>query len=240
MKAIILAAGRGSRMKSLTYERPKCLVELRGKPLLERQLTALREAGIEDIGIVTGYKREALTSYDLVEFYNPRWDETNMVSSLVCAHEWLQEEACIVSYSDIFYESSGVALLMECNADIAITYDPNWLDLWKGRFEDPLSDAETFKLNKNGSLNEIGQEPKSINEIKGQYMGLLQFNPAGWDELCRIRAMLDKTEQDGLHMTWLLQKIVKENRTPIIAIPYMKEWGEVDSEDDLFFYREKF
>jgi hypothetical protein len=62
----------------------------------------------------------------------------------------------------------------------------------------------------------------------------------GWDELNYIRTSLDNTQRDGLHMTWLLQKIVKENRTPIIAIPYMKEWGEVDSEDDLFFYREKF
>ena len=60
MKAIILAAGRGSRMKNLTDEKPKCLAKLRGKPLLEWQLTSLREAGIEDIAIVTGYKRELL------------------------------------------------------------------------------------------------------------------------------------------------------------------------------------
>ena len=58
MKAIILAAGRGSRMGNLTDESPKCLVELRARPLLEWQLMAIREAGIDDIAIVNGYKRE--------------------------------------------------------------------------------------------------------------------------------------------------------------------------------------
>ncbi|MFZ9450262.1 MAG: NTP transferase domain-containing protein, partial [Alphaproteobacteria bacterium] len=62
MRAIILAAGRGSRMRQLTDERPKCLVPLRGRPLLEWQLEALRGAGIREIGIVTGYRREMLAS----------------------------------------------------------------------------------------------------------------------------------------------------------------------------------
>ena len=71
MKAIILAAGRGSRMKKLTDELPKCLVELRGKTLLDWQLEALRAAGITEIAIVTGYKREMLTNRGMFDFHNP-------------------------------------------------------------------------------------------------------------------------------------------------------------------------
>ena len=84
MKAIILAAGRGSRMKSLTDEQPKCLIELRGKTLLEWQLGALREAGIAEIGIVTGYKRELLSNRGLVEFlqYAMGRDEYGLISGL--------------------------------------------------------------------------------------------------------------------------------------------------------------
>src|ERR1017187_6755080 len=130
MRAIILAAGRGSRMKSLTDERPKCLVELRGKPLLAWQLGALREAGVDEIAIVTGYKRELLAGRGLVEFYNPRWAETNMVSSLALAESWLLADTCIVSYADIFYYSSAVRLLIDCTAPLAITYDSNWLVSW--------------------------------------------------------------------------------------------------------------
>ena len=56
MKTIILAAGRGSRMGNLTDEKPKCLLEVFGKPLIEHQIEALTKGGIEDIAIVTGYK----------------------------------------------------------------------------------------------------------------------------------------------------------------------------------------
>ena len=123
MKAIILAAGRGSRMKKLTDEGPKCLVKLRGKTLLDWQLEALKNAGISQIAIVTGYKRQLLANRGLEEFYNDRWAETNMVSSLACANAWLMEGPCIVSYSDIFYCIRAVALLMENPMPLAITWE---------------------------------------------------------------------------------------------------------------------
>lgn len=238
MKAIILAAGRGSRMKNLTDERPKCLVEFRGKPLLEWQLEALREAGIDEIAIVTGYRRELLTYKGLAEFNNPRWAETNMVSSLACAHEWLQAERCIVSYSDIFYEASAVKSLMVSEARLAVTYDPHWLKLWEKRFGDPLLDAETFRLNTDGTLAEIGNKPKSVAEIQGQYMGLLLFTPVGWEEVLRIRAGLTSIECDQMHMTGTLQRVIEGSRIAIEAVPYELSWGEVDSAEDLMAYQE--
>ena len=147
MKAIILAAGRGSRMQGLTEKHPKCLVKLRGKPLIEWQLKALRAAGINDIAVVTGYKKELLASYKLTEFHNVRWFNTNMVASMACADKWLQSEPSIISYSDIFYETLAVISLINCPEPLAITYDPNWLQIWKKRFGDPLLDAETFSIN---------------------------------------------------------------------------------------------
>jgi choline kinase len=237
MRAIILAAGRGTRMKELTDERPKCLVELRGKSLLDRQLEALQGAGIVQIAIVTGYRRELLIDRGLVEFHNARWSETNMVSSLACAHEWLQMEPCIVSYSDIFYRSSAVKSLMDSQASLAVTYDPNWLDLWTERFGDPLLDAETFLLNADNTLREIGKKPKSVEEVEGQYMGLLRFTPDGWSEVLRIRTELRPDECDQMHMTGTLQKVIEENRLAIEAIPYEHSWGEVDSAEDLMVYQ---
>ncbi|HSY29873.1 MAG TPA: phosphocholine cytidylyltransferase family protein [Burkholderiaceae bacterium] len=237
MKAIILAAGRGSRMKEMTDDRPKCLVELRGKPLLEWQLAALRKAGIDEIAIVTGYKRELLANLSVKEFHNPRWEETNMVSSLACAQEWLQAEPCIVSYSDIFYEASSVESLIASQSGLAVTYDPHWLKLWEKRFGDPLIDAETFRLNQDNTLAEIGNRPKSLDEIQGQYMGLLRFTPAGWQELVRIRAGLTDAQCDKMHMTGTLQKIIEAGKMPIEAVTYEYEWGEVDSADDLAAYQ---
>jgi choline kinase len=233
MRAIILAAGRGSRMKSLTDDRPKCLIELRGKPLLEWQLWALRDAGINEIAIVTGYKRELLVERGLVEFFNPRWAETNMVSSLACAEAWLAADTCIVSYADIFYESSAVDLLVNCSNPLAITYDSNWLVAWRERFGNPLFDAETFRLNPDDTLSEIGNKPQSVEEIDGQYMGLLRFTPSSWDEVVRVRAGLTDSERDKMHMTGTLQKIIEAGRIAVSAIRYDRYWGEIDSLEDL-------
>ena len=236
MKAIILAAGRGSRMKDLTEERPKCLVELRGKALLDWQLEALRAAGITEIAIVTGYKRELLANRGLVEFHNVRWAETNMVSSLACAQDWLQAEPCIVSYSDIFYSPMAVQSLMTCEASLAVTYDPNWLELWTQRFGDPLLDAETFRLTPEHTLAEIGNKPTTVDEVQGQYMGLLRFTPEGWADVLRIRSELTPEQCDKMHMTGTLQKVIDARRIAIAAVPYAGEWGEVDSAEDLASY----
>jgi choline kinase len=238
MKAIILAAGRGSRMKKITDDRPKCLVELRGKPLLEWQLASLHKAGISEISIVTGYKSELLSNRSLTTFHNPRWEETNMVFSLACAQEWLQAEPCIVSYSDIFYEASSVESLMTCQASLAVTYDPHWLKLWEKRFGNPLIDAETFRLKPDSTLAEIGNKPKSLTEIQGQYMGLLRFTPESWNEVIRIRAELTPAQYDKMHMTGTLQKIIEAGRMDVTAVPYEDEWGEVDSADDLAAYQD--
>jgi len=237
MKAIILAAGRGSRMKQMTDDCPKCLVELRGKPLLEWQLSALRAAGISEIAIVTGYKREMLANRNLVEFHNLRWESTNMVSSLSCAQDWLLAQPCIISYSDIFYDASSVISLMQSDAALAVAYDPNWLKLWEKRFGDPLLDAETFKLKANGTLAEIGNKPNSVSEVQGQYMGLLRFTPTAWQEVLRVRASLSAEQCDKMHMTGTLQKLIDAGNVPITGIPYEKEWGEVDSVDDLAAYQ---
>lgn len=239
MRAIILAAGRGSRMGGLTDDRPKCLLALKGKPLLDWQIDSLRAADIDEIGIVTGYKREMLAGRGLNEFHNARWAETNMVSSLACAETWLNAGPCIVSYSDIFYRPEAVTALRHSDAFLAIAYDPDWLALWRKRFGDPLSDAESFRLNAEGTLAEIGKPPPSVDAIEGQYMGLLRFTPPGWREIARIRERLTDAERDRMHMTDTLQKVVEAGRVPVSAVRYEGEWGEVDSAEDLAVYHDR-
>ena len=236
MRAIILAAGRGKRTNELGDRVPKCLFELHDKPLLDRQLYALRKAGVTDIALVTGYRKELLSDYSLVQFHNSCWERTNMVSSLCRAQEWLETGPCIVSYSDIFYEVSAVKSLLDNTDELAITYDPNWLELWTQRFKDPLLDAETFRLGSSNTVSEIGGKPLSINEVEGQYMGLLKFTPKGWKDIFSIFKQLSTIERDNITMTEILQKILDEKKMRIAAIPYLGQWGEVDSADDLALY----
>jgi len=236
MKAIILAAGRGSRMGDMTADQPKCLTKLKGIALLDRQLAALREGGVDEIGIVTGYRREALADRGLHEFHNADWSHTNMVSSLACARRWLQDGPCIVSYSDIFYEAQAVRSLIHYDGALALTYDPDWLSLWGARFSDPLSDAETFRLAPDGTLLEIGEKPLAVGEVQGQYMGLLRFTPESWHALDNMRAALPRDERNQMHMTGALQHLIRTGGIAIHAVPYSGTWGEVDSQEDLAVY----
>ena len=229
MKGLILAAGRGSRMLALTGDRPKCFVELNGRILLDWQLGNLREAGVKDIAIATGYRNDAFTRTDVSYIHNPRWSETNMVATLACAKDWLLSDTCVVSYSDIVFKPAIVTKLMAATGDIAMTYDTDWLTQWSQRFDDPLSDAETFKLDSSGNIREIGKKPGSLADIEGQYMGLLRFTPAGWK---KIEQHLVGKNVDRLDMTSLLNGLLQDG-IPVQGVPVSGGWFEVDSQRDL-------
>ena len=235
MKALILAAGRGSRMGRLTADRPKCLARLGTHSLIERAVQSLKLAGCSTIGIVTGYRAELVAPFADRVFNNPRWAETNMVASLFAAAEWLSKEPVIVSYSDIFYAPPTIAALMRADAAIAVSYDPEWRLLWEQRFAKPLSDAETFRLRPDGCLAEIGSKPSSFDEIEGQYMGLLKITPASWDHM---RLIVDKCPaelRDRLDMTGLLSLLIRQGHS-ILAVSRQGPWGECDTESDVQIY----
>lgn len=235
MKAIILAAGRGSRMKSRTEDRPKCLVEIAGRSLLDCQRAALADGGTDSLAVVRGYRGEAFEGRGLTLFDNPRWAETNMVMSLVQAGPWLSAEPCIVSYADIFYQPETVRRLVAAEGDIVISYDPEWLTLWRARFADPLSDAESFLLDGSGRVVDIGRKVRSLDDIQGQYMGLLKFTPAGWARVTDHLGELDPHTRDKLDMTGLLSRLVAAG-VAVQAVPCAPGWGEIDSESDRDYY----
>lgn len=237
MKAIILAAGRGSRMKDKTKILPKCLTKLWGRTLLEWQVQAIRRAGVTEIAVITGYHAEEIRSrFPVLEyFHNAEWENTNMVSTLFEADEWLSSDDCLVSYADILYTSDAVQLLASEQAGLSLTYYTKFLELWKGRFENPLDDIETFKTDAEGVLTEIGQKAGSLEEIEGQYMGLLKFRPEGWG---RLKEEADKGLPKPLarmDMTGMLNCLIGRGMR-IKGVPYSGLWLEVDSQDDLALY----
>ncbi len=235
MRAIILAAGRGSRMGAETAAKPKCFVEVAGRTLLSMQCASLRQAGVTRIGVVTGYRAESFAGTGLEMLNNPRWAETNMVMSLACAASWLRSEPCIVSYADIFYAPATIARLVANTDDIAIAYDPAWYELWRRRFPDPLVDAETFEIDAMGWITTIGGKPSALAEIKGQYMGLLRFSPRGWASVESHLAQLTDQARDRLDMTSLLMQLIKGGQT-IRGVPIAESWGEVDNPSDVAVY----
>jgi L-glutamine-phosphate cytidylyltransferase len=235
MHAVILAAGRGSRMGALSGDRPKCLVELSDKPLVRRQITALRGGGVSTIGIVRGYLGNMIDIEDITYFENPRWAETNMVVSLVAAASWLRSDSVVISYADIFYGRDIVRELAAASGDLVVAYDRNWRTLWTRRFADPLSDAETFRTDASGNLIEIGRRTTRIEEIEGQYMGLLKFTPHAWRAVEAVLAAVDAKTRDAMDMTTLLRRLL-DSGFPVGTVGIAGQWGEIDSADDLQLY----
>ena len=235
MRAVILAAGRGSRLGTLSDDRPKCLVELANKPLIQRQIAALRRGGISSIGVVRGYLGKVINIEDVTYFENHRWAETNMLMSLVAAAQWLRSGPVVISYADIFYAHDVVQDLVAASGDLVVAYDRSWRSLWTRRFADPLSDAETFRTNASGNLIDIGRRTTRIDEIEGQYMGLLKFTPRAWSAIEDHLASLDSKVRDRMDMTTLLRSLL-DHSFPVSTVAITGQWGEIDSSGDLELY----
>ncbi|MEN9577069.1 MAG: hypothetical protein RJA70_78 [Pseudomonadota bacterium] len=235
MNGIILAAGRGSRMGTLTGDQPKCFTELGGKRLIDWQLSALAAAGVQTTAIVTGYRAEAFAGLADVHFHNPNWANTQMVQSMLAAEAWLTAGPCVVSYADIVYEPDAILGLKSSAEDIAITYHTGWRALWEARFADPLSDAETFRLTPTGLLQEIGKRAASLDDIEGQYMGLLKLTPTGYAVIRRFISTLPPERQARLDVTSLLSGLLEAGQ-PIGAVAVSSRWYEVDTESDWRLY----
>ncbi|MEU7433800.1 phosphocholine cytidylyltransferase family protein [Streptomyces sioyaensis] len=231
MKAIILAAGRGSRLGRLTDDRPKCLVEIAGRTLLERQVAALRAGGAERVGVVAGWHAEAFDATGYPVFRNPEWARTTMAQSLAVAEPWLSEDTVLISYGDIVYGADTVRELAATEAELAISYDPHWLALWSRRFADPLCDAETFVRDEAGHLRDIGGRPLSVDEVHGQYMGLLRMTPTAWSVIRRTRSADARVA--ALDMTGLLRHLVQRRLLEIATVPAAGPWCEFDHPSDI-------
>ena len=108
-KAIILSAGRGSRLLPLTSNMPKCLIEVGGRAILDHQLDALAEAGVERRIVVGGYRIDQIAAHldargDGVELrFNPFWEVASSISSVWAARDLLTGGYAIMN-GDTVYE----------------------------------------------------------------------------------------------------------------------------------------
>ena len=161
-----------------------------------------------------------------------------MVMSLVAARAWLQEDTVIVSYGDIFYPASLVAALVASPGSLVITYDRDWSALWSRRFADPLADAETFRIDATGTLLEIGGRTGRMQDIQGQYMGLLKFTPAAWRAVEQLLDSLGPQACQRLDMTGMLSRLLAAGSVPVSTVATQGQWGEIDNPEDVALYEQ--
>ena len=232
MRAVVLAAGEGRRLSPYTADRPKCLVELGGRTLLSFQVETLRSAGIRDLTLVTGYLGDRIRGQGFATVHNPRWAETNMVASLMCAKALLDGgEDVVVAYADILYEPRVLRALCECPAPVSTTVDTSWRHLWELRMENPLSDAETLRLDAAGNIRELGRRPESYDEVEAQYMGLIKIRADTASRFAEHFRGPDRMEMTGFLQSWV------DSGQSLRAVPVSGGWLEVDTAGDLERYR---
>jgi L-glutamine-phosphate cytidylyltransferase len=247
MRAIILAAGEGKRLRPLTNNIPKCMVKLFGKSILEHQIMTLRSCGINDISVVTGYCKDHVDFPGIKYYHNENFDSTNMVETLFCAEEEL-EESVIISYGDIIFEKYVLEKLLDSKHESSIMIDKNWLKYWQIRFKNPLDDAESLSYDENNFLTDIGRKVENIDEISGQYIGLMKFQGNGLKFLKnfyhefksssteKYNPLNPNIEFKKSYMTDLLNGLCKKN-VKLQAIFIENGWLELDTLDDFELYQ---
>ncbi len=241
MKAIILAAGQGTRLKKYTENLPKGMLSFMGKTIIERQIKMYRASGIEDIIIVRGFAADTI-KYEGIKYYtNTDYANTNMVESFMTAREEFDEDI-IVSYSDILFEKQMLQTMMAVEADYAVAVDMDWQPYWEKRYGKADFDTESLSLDGDDNIVELGLENPRLQDIDARYIGLLKFSKRG---LVRIGKILDDAyekyqdkpwQQSGktvrkAYMTDLLQAVI-QSKEQVIAIKFHNGWIEFDTNED--------
>jgi choline kinase len=192
-RAIIVAAGRGSRLGPETEEIPKCMVKVAGRPMLHHQLGALAAAGVTDVVIVRGYKGTLIEGggRPLRFVENTEWERNNIFASLIYAAAEM-DRGFFFSYSDIVYAPEVATRLAAAarstDASAALIVDRRWSDAYVGRTLHPVPEAELAAVTGSGPaarITAVGKQVVPAEQAAGEFIGLAWFSPAG------ARALLD-------------------------------------------------
>ncbi|MCD6478830.1 MAG: NTP transferase domain-containing protein [Candidatus Diapherotrites archaeon] len=210
MLAVILAGGKGVRMLPLTKEIPKAMVKLKGKPLLEWILLELRDAGIEKLVIVVGYKKEKIIEYFGKSFAGLPITYVEQKRALGTAHALLQardvaksEKQFIACHGDVIAKSADIRRLInaEGKAVVALRLEKN---------------AERFGVIevKHNKIVSIVEKPKGIKEALVN-AGLYKFDSSIFELLSKLKRNKARNEYE---LTDALKKLAEKNELRYIIM----------------------
>jgi L-glutamine-phosphate cytidylyltransferase len=244
MRVILIAAGMGSRLEHHTQERPKCMVEVGGRSILDHQQQALRAHGPVDLHIIRGYLADRLvvdgaTYYDNVDYRN-----NNILHSLFCAESAIEGDV-IITYSDIVYTPEVVAQLLASPGDISLVVDRRWADAYDGREDHPVGEAELAEVNAQGRITEVGKHvgKRASQTAAGEFIGLMRVSAEGARWMREAWAVARANTQDDApfqsaklfrkaYLTDLIEAMIAAGR-PVTPVLIEGGWREIDTVEDL-------
>lgn len=226
MRALILAAGIGSRLRPLTDEVPKCMIEVNGIKIIEKQIQNLLENGIKDIAVITGYKSDVLEKYINEKYTNVqiiRNDEyltTNNMYSLFLGSFFVRNNEFILMNADVFFDSIIIKKLLE-------TSDKNVIVCDKGNYLE-----ESMKIiKKEDRIIEISKKVKE-NESYGATIDVYKFSKEASEVLLdKINEIININNERNSWTEVAIQEILKEVYFKSLDMNY--NWVEIDNNEDL-------
>ena len=239
-KALIVAAGLGSRLKDHTENLPKCMLDFGGKTLLERQIKAYKDCGVSNITVVRGYKKNKINYKNLNYIDNTDYENNNILNSIFYGEEVINGNV-IIAYSDILFESSVVKRLLESDHDISVVVDIDWRGYYVGRKDHPLSEAENVIFNSNNEVVKIGKIATEKEEVHGEFIGMMKLNNRGaeifkqnfhrvkkiyWNKNFQRAKIFQKA-----YLTDMIQELV-DIGTKIHCVIIERGWKEIDTVED--------
>ena len=249
MRAIILAAGSGLRLGQHTKDVPKALLDLNGKSILERQISLLREHGVNEIFVVTGYKREKYVLKNVEYIFNPRYSETEQLASMMVARTKIFDDVLII-FGDIIFDSQILQQILASNDDIAIAIDLDWEKSYNERPDNPKSLADKVLINQKKILR-ISAKVTSLdieNQTVGEFLGVIKLSANGSRTIIKKYEELEKSHVGRFHdanslekakLADILQELI-DSKIEISFIPVNGKWCEIDTPKDLERARKNF
>ena len=240
IKALIVAAGLGSRLKDHTENLPKCMLDFGGKTLLQRQIQAYNECGIKDITIIRGYKKDKINYKKLNYITNPDYKNNNILNSIFYAEKVINGNI-IIAYSDILFDSSVVKRLSESDHDISVVVDIDWRGYYVDRKDHPLSEAENVIFDSNNQVLKIGKIATQKEEVHGEFIGMIKLNNRGTEIFKKHFYRVKKTYWgkpfqrakifQKAYLTDMIQELV-DNGVKVHCVIIERGWKEIDTVED--------
>lgn len=241
MKAIIIAAGMGSRLEHMTQDTPKCLLPVNGKSILQHQLDAYRAHDIDDIHIIKGYKQEKIDLPDITYYLNESYKTNNILLSLMHA-ESAMDDAFMSSYSDIVFHQDVVGELKNSDGDISVIVDTGWKSQYEGRTHHPVSEAEKVIWDDEGHVLEIGKIIDHPDNAQAEFIGLMKCSKKGaamfTEYYNRVapeysgKPFMRAPEFRKSYLTDLLQYMINDG-VKIQRVCIERGWHEIDTIQDI-------
>ena len=248
MKAIIVAAGTGSRLGELTKHLPKSLVDVNGKSILERQISLFKKFGIDEIFIITGYKNDKINFSNVNYIYNSDFRITEQIGSLMKAKKEISNEL-IVSFGDILFEEKILKTLLEKKGDFVLVCDPNWKKSYADRTDNPPTQSDFIALQNNKIIKFF----KNFNEIDNHYsvvefIGLMKLSPSASKIFLEKYTHLENNHTGKFHFasSFMMAKFIdffEELRLSNVNMNILNvngKWCEIDTKHDLEIAKKMF